>query len=65
LAAFSNLTLGLASARGSVLLQGVGLLLLAVTSLVTWGLLLATWRGLRDKTLLAPEPVATLTPVSG
>ena len=40
-----------------------GVLLLAITSLVVVGLALATLRGLRDGTLLAPEPVAQITPV--
>ncbi|RZS54481.1 SLAC1 anion channel family protein [Sphaerotilus mobilis] len=61
LAAFTALTLTLARPGG--LLAVVGPVLLAATSLLVLGLLLATWRGLRDGTLLAPEPVASLQPV--
>jgi tellurite resistance protein len=62
LAAYTALTLTLARPGG--LLAVLGPVLLAATSLVVLGLLLATWRGLRDGTLLAPEPVASLQPVS-
>jgi tellurite resistance protein len=41
-----------------------GLLLLALTSLVIVALLLATLRGLRDGSLLAPEPVAPIVPAA-
>ena len=61
LAAYTALTLTLA--RPGNLLMVLGPVLLAATSLVVLGLLLATWRGLRDGTLLAPEPVASLQPV--
>jgi tellurite resistance protein len=39
-------------------------LLLAVTSMVILWLGFATVRGLRDGTLLAPEPLANIQPVS-
>lgn len=61
MAAFTALTLTLARPGG--VLAVLGPVLLAATSLVVLGLLLATWRGLRDGTLLAPEPVASLQPV--
>ena len=62
-AAFTTLTLKLAALQASAAQQTLGLLLLAITSLVVVGLALATLRGLRDGTLLAPEPVAQITPV--
>lgn len=62
LAAFTGLTLQLASA-GS-LLAVLGPMMLAVTSLTVLGLGMATVRGLRQGTLLAPEPVAMIQPVS-
>ena len=62
LAAFSALTLRLAT-PGSVLAV-LGPVLLALTTLVIGALLLGTWRGLRDGTLLAPEPVAAIVPAS-
>jgi tellurite resistance protein len=42
----------------------VGVLLLASSSMVVLWLAFATVRGLRDGTLLAPEPVANIIPVS-
>jgi tellurite resistance protein len=57
LAAFAGLTLALAPG-----LPAVGLL--AFVSVLVFGLSLATWRGLRAGTLLAPEPVAAIHPVS-
>jgi tellurite resistance protein len=42
----------------------MGVLLLAVTSMVVLWLCFATVRGLRDGTLLAPEPLASIQPVS-
>jgi tellurite resistance protein len=63
LAAFAALTLRLAT-PGS-LLAVLGPALLALASLVVLGLLVATVRGLRDGTLLAPEPVAVIQPVAG
>jgi tellurite resistance protein len=41
----------------------VSLMLLALASLLVAALLLATVRGLRDGSLLAPEPVASIQPV--
>ena len=38
---------------------------LALASLVITALLLGTWRGLRQGTLLVPEQVAVLQPVGG
>ena len=65
LAAFTTLTLRLAARAESGGLQMAGTLLLALTSLVVFGLCLGTVRGLRDGSLLAPEPVAAITPVAG
>lgn len=62
LAAFTSLTLKLALLAGSSLLQVVGTLMLALVSLVVFGLCLATVRGLREGSLLAPEPVAAILP---
>lgn len=58
IAALAALTLRLAT-PGSPL-NVLGPLLLALASLVVLALLLATLRGLRDGSLLAPEPVAPL-----
>jgi tellurite resistance protein len=58
LAAFAALTLRLAT-PGS-LLSVLGPVLLALASIVILGLAFATVRGLRDGSLLAPEPVAPL-----
>ena len=60
LAAFSALTLRL-GAPGSVI-AGVGILALAAASVVIAALAIATAKGLRDGTLLAPEPVAAIQP---
>lgn len=60
LAAFAALTLRLAT-PGS-LLAVLGPVLLALASVVVVALLLGTLRGLRDGTLLAPEPVAAIVP---
>lgn len=62
LAAFAGLTLQLAT-PGAGLLAVLGPILLALTSIVIVGLGLGTVRGLRQGTLLAPEPVATIQPV--
>lgn len=62
LAAFTTLTLKLAALTGSSGMQLAGTLLLALTSLVVFGLCLATVRGLRNGSLLAPEPVAQIVP---
>jgi tellurite resistance protein len=61
LAAFAAFTLRLAT-PGS-LLAVVGPALLALASLVILALAMATVRGLRDGSLLAPEPVAPIVPV--
>lgn len=62
LAALAALTLRLAEPGGW--LAVLGPVLLALTSLVIVALLLGTVRGLRQGTLLAPEPVASITPVA-
>jgi tellurite resistance protein len=62
LASLAALTLRLAGPGG--LLAVLGPVLLAVTSLVVLALALGTVRGLRDGTLLAPEQLAAITPVS-
>jgi tellurite resistance protein len=62
LAAMAALTLRLATPGG--LLAVLGPALLALASLVILALLMGTARGLRDGTLLAPEPVASITPVA-
>ena len=68
LAAFTTLTLRLAQLQPNSgwhgTLQNAGVLLLAATSMVVLWLAFATVRGLRDGTLLAPEPVANIIPVS-
>jgi tellurite resistance protein len=63
LAALTALTLRLATP--SSLLAVAGPVLLALTSLVVCALVLATVRGLREGSLLAPEPVAQLQPAAG
>ncbi|MDQ7746056.1 SLAC1 anion channel family protein [Hydrogenophaga pseudoflava] len=66
LAAFTTLTLrllGLQEPAGGLLQTGA-VLLLAATSMVVLWLGFATVRGLRDGSLLAPEPVASITPVA-
>ncbi len=62
LAALAALTLRLATPGSAFALLAT--LLLALASLVVAGLALATLRGLRAGTLLAPEPVATLQPAA-
>ena len=62
LASLAALTLRLATPGG--VLAVLGPLLLAVTSLVVLALVLGTLRGLREGTLLAPETVASILPVS-
>jgi len=62
LAAFSALTLRLAP-PGSAF-AALGILALALASLVILVLAFATVRGLRDGTLLAPEPVAAIQPAT-
>ena len=62
LAAMAALTLRLAAPTGFMATLGVALL--AVAALVVAALLLATLRGLRDGSLLAPEPVAPIVPAA-
>lgn len=64
LAALSTLTLQLAERHALASQQSAGLVLLAITSLVVLALGMATVRGLRDGTLLAPEPIAQIIPAS-
>ncbi|MBT9551258.1 MAG: SLAC1 anion channel family protein [Hydrogenophaga sp.] len=62
LAAFTALTLRLVTLQGGTggALQMAGVLLLAATSMVVLWLAFATVKGLRDGSLLAPEPVANI-----
>jgi tellurite resistance protein len=60
LAALTALTLRLAGPTG--FMANLGVLLLALASLVIAALVLGTVRGLRDGSLLAPEPVAAIQP---
>ena len=62
LTALATLTLRLSP--GVPALQVLGPALLALASLVIAALTLATWRGLRDGSLLQPEPVAALQPAA-
>ena len=62
LAAFAAFTLRLAE-PGSVLAVA-GPALLALASLIILALAMGTVRGLRDGSLLAPEPVAPIVPVA-
>jgi tellurite resistance protein len=63
LAAFAALTLRLADdAAAAAPMRLLGVAALALASLVIAALALATLRGLRDGSLLAPEPVAALQP---
>jgi len=64
LAAFAVLTLRLAELTQSGGLQTMGVLMLAITSIAILWLGFATVRGLRDGSLLAPEPVANIIPAS-
>lgn len=61
LAAFAALTLRLAGDAGGSFAT-LGLAALALASVVIAALVLGTLRGLRDGSLLAPEPVAALQP---
>lgn len=58
LAAFTSLTFKLGAALAAPGLQTLALVLLALVSVVIAALVLATVKGLRQGTLLAPEPVA-------
>lgn len=60
LAALAALTLSLSHPGGRLALLGP--LMLALSSLVILALLVATVRGLRDGSLLAPEPIAMIHP---
>lgn len=62
LASMAALTLRLAEPATPMAL--LGLALLAAASLLILALLLGTLRGLRDGSLLAPEPVASIMPVA-
>jgi len=62
LAAFAALTLRLAAPASPMAV--LGLALLALASLLILGLVAGTVRGLRDGTLLAPEPVAAIQPTA-
>jgi tellurite resistance protein len=62
LAALAALTLRLAAPGSGLAVLGTSLL--ALSSLLVVALLLGTVRGLRDGSLLAPEPVATITPAA-
>ncbi len=62
LAAFSALTLRLGPAGSAI--AGAGILTLAVASLAILALAFATVKGLRDGTLLAPEPIAAIQPAA-
>lgn len=63
LAALAALTLRLAEEGGAAMAL-LGVLLLALVSLVILALLLGTLRGLRDGTLLAPEPAPAIPVVA-
>ena len=60
LAAFAALTLRLAEPGTPMAVLGP--VLLALASIVILALAMGTLRGLRDGTLLAPEPVAPIVP---
>jgi len=62
MAALAALTLRLAQPGEAM--AWAALLLLALASLLIAGLVLATLRGLRDGSLLAPEPVAAIAPAA-
>jgi tellurite resistance protein len=64
LAALAALTLRLAELHAGPGFETAGVLLLAVASIAILWLGFATVRGLRDGTLLAPEPVASIQPVA-
>ena len=64
LAAFNVLTLRLAETGAGAAFQTAGVLMLAISSIVILWLCFATVRGLRDGSLLAPEPVANIIPAT-
>ncbi len=61
LASFAALTLRLSPPTGFFTV--IAMMTLALSSVVIAGLALATYKGLRQGHMLAPEPVATITPV--
>ena len=63
-AAFASLSLLLASPTGLGLMLPLAILSLALSNVIMLGLLLGSYRGLRDGSLLAPEPVAMLSVTS-
>lgn len=63
LAAFAALCLRLALPGSAMAVLAP--IALALASIVVVALLLGTWRGLRDGSLLSPEPVATIAPAAG
>lgn len=66
LAALTALTFKVAGLQpGSPLWQSAGVVLLAITSIVVLWLAFATVRGLREGSMLAPEPLASIQPVAG
>jgi tellurite resistance protein len=65
LAALTALTLALAAGDAPAGLEPLALALLALSSLLVLALSAATLRGLRQGSLLVPEPVAALQPVTG
>jgi tellurite resistance protein len=62
LTALTALTLKLATPGSAMAVLGP--VLLALSTLVILSLLMATWRGLRAGTMLAPEPVAAIVPAA-
>lgn len=64
IAAFATLTLRLAELKAGSGFETLGVLLLAVASIVILWLGFATVRGLRDGSLLAPEAIAVIQPVA-
>jgi tellurite resistance protein len=63
-ASFAALTLRLGELKAGSGFETAGVLLLAITSIVILWLGFATVRGLRDGSLLAPEPIASIQPVA-
>jgi tellurite resistance protein len=63
LAAFSSITLRLGEGSAPWF-QMLGLSTLAISTLVIAGLCVATLKGLRQGSLLQPEPVANIQPVA-
>ncbi|MEY2993676.1 MAG: hypothetical protein RL357_611 [Pseudomonadota bacterium] len=65
LAALTSLTLLLAERGATGWMSAAAMVLLALTSLVIGWLVVSTLRGLRQGTLLVPEPAPPPTPVAG